>query len=119
MVDRRALRQLSEIASLLRDRDLAKLAEHQSELNKTKAKHARFIQASENENKLMAKNLGYRREIEGPRLLWREQQIYALSHYAARAAALVEAQKKVAAKSFGRAKVIERIEEASKDSTRR
>jgi len=111
MVDQRALTKILEIAVLLQDRDLNTLAEHQAELNRTKSMHQKFVQATEEENKVLEESLQYRRELESPRLAWRERQLYALSHNTARSAAMVEAQRRIASQSFGRVRVLEQIQE--------
>lgn len=109
MVDKKAVAQLLEIATMLQDRDLAKLAEHQSELNRARQTRALFVKAAEAENAAFQQNVDYRRELEDPRFVWRERKLYALSHFEARSAALVEAQRKVAVKSFGRAQVLQKM----------
>jgi hypothetical protein len=101
--------QLVQIAQMLRDRDLGELAERHDQRRKAQSARKTFAEQARAEDEAAVDHLGYRKDVELPRRVWRERRIYALSHYEARAAAMVETQKRVAAKSFGRAMVLEQI----------
>lgn len=101
--------QLVRIAEAVRDRDLAQLAAYQDQLEDAKNARASFDQQVQKEDQHAVEHLGYRRGHELARREWRERQLYALTHYAARAAAQAETQKRTAAKSLGRALVLEQL----------
>ena len=103
------LKKLIKIAEALRDRDLAQLAVQQAQREKAMAARKEFARQAEQEDKATVDSLGYRRDHEIPRRVWRDRRLYALNHYEARAAAQVETYKRIASTSFGRADVLNRI----------
>ena len=113
--DKEKLRKLAAIADMLRDRDLADLAAKQREKDRRSEIRNAFAQEAQTENQAMVADPAYRRHHEEQRRLWRTRQHYAMSHYEARAAALVESQKRIAARSFGRALALARLASSTKD----
>lgn len=109
-----AIIRLTQIAQMLRDRDLAELAALRRQREAADTARRDFADKASAEHQALVDNLHYRRSHELPRRVWRERRFYALTHYEARAAALYETQKRVAAKSFGRAHVLEALSKARK-----
>ncbi|MEL7116602.1 MAG: hypothetical protein AAGP08_13645 [Pseudomonadota bacterium] len=100
---------LLAIARLVRDRDLTDLAAKQQEKHRYAKLRSDFAVQAKEENEAAPGNLAFRRDAENARMMWRDKELYALSHYEARAAAVSETQKRVAARSFGRALALERL----------
>jgi len=111
------LLQLLALAQAIRDRDLALLAEKQEARRTSQQNRAAFTAATVSENAHVTDSLDYRRGYEHARRTWRMQQSYALMHYEARAAALAEGQKRIAARSFARAAVLEKLAQTHRRRT--
>lgn len=113
------IEQLLLIARMVKDHDLSELASRQAHRKKAGDARAEFSDQARAEDAAASADLSYRKDYELPRRVWRERRMYALGHYEARAAAQYETQKKIAAKSFGRALVLDRLAEQIRASSKK
>lgn len=103
------LEQLQRLAQAVLDRDLAELAKRQIRRRGAQLARSDFLEREVLENAAALDDLDYRRLQEGHRKFWRAQRSHALTFEEARAAAEVEIQRKITAKSFGRAMVLDKL----------
>lgn len=103
------LEQLQKIAQAIFDKDLAELAKRQTRRRGAELARSDFLEREVLENAAAQGDLEYRRLQEGHRKFWRAQRSHALTFEEARAAAEVEQQRKVVAKSYGRATALDKL----------
>ncbi|KMW59035.1 hypothetical protein AIOL_004016 [Candidatus Rhodobacter oscarellae] len=110
---------MSELAAAIRDRDLAELAAKQAHRRGAELARLDLMEQAEAERQVALSDVSYRRDFESPRHVWHASRIRALSFEEARSAALLEMQRKVTAKSVGRAAVLERLVQKDLKAKRR
>ena len=110
------LKALLEISQAIRDRDLAELSAKQIRRRGLELARKDLLAQGYAEMDASAKDPLYRKQFEATRKLWRDARIAALAQTEARAAADVEAFKSTAAKSLGRANVLENLWEKARQS---
>lgn len=111
------LRQLLHIAEAIRDRDFAELANRQAHRRGAALAREDIDAQSRKEADTARSELFYRGRFEPQRQIWLAARMHALTFEEARSAALVEQQKKIAARSFGRAQVLGRMAERDTGDT--